>query len=208
MSACCAYCGAEQDITRDHLIPRSYSQNGSFRSSETNPIVWACRECNSTLNDQLFNTFTARLSYVRACYKKRYRKELDFPEWTATELATMSANFQAVIKEKLKAAREARRRLRYMDEVDVGLREIQLTNNDLAEVELAASEIVTTPVRAARVRDPLLEEEKALRAAAYSQNRKRYNTLRPCRARHTERYSLNGMCVECARSAAQQRKAR
>ena len=38
----CAYCGSEDDMTRDHVLPKS--RGGSHDESNK---VWACRSCNS-----------------------------------------------------------------------------------------------------------------------------------------------------------------
>lgn len=38
----CVYCGAEREITRDHVLPKS---RGGGDDPEN--IVWACRNCNS-----------------------------------------------------------------------------------------------------------------------------------------------------------------
>jgi 5-methylcytosine-specific restriction endonuclease McrA len=38
----CSYCGSEDDLTRDHVMPRS---RGGL-NDESNK-VWACRSCNS-----------------------------------------------------------------------------------------------------------------------------------------------------------------
>jgi len=38
----CAYCGTDEDLTTDHVMPRS--RGGG---NETSNKVWACRSCNS-----------------------------------------------------------------------------------------------------------------------------------------------------------------
>jgi 5-methylcytosine-specific restriction endonuclease McrA len=44
--ACCAHCGAREQLTNDHLIPRS---RGGDHVSEN--VVLACRTCNSSRRD-------------------------------------------------------------------------------------------------------------------------------------------------------------
>jgi hypothetical protein len=40
----CAYCGSTSDLTKEHVIPRSFEAEGA---PTWHPIiVWACRECN------------------------------------------------------------------------------------------------------------------------------------------------------------------
>lgn len=43
----CAYCGTDEDLTTDHVVPRS--RGGG---NETANKVWACRSCNSAKGDR------------------------------------------------------------------------------------------------------------------------------------------------------------
>lgn len=43
----CTYCGTEDDLTRDHVMPKS---RGGANDDENK--VWACRSCNSAKGDR------------------------------------------------------------------------------------------------------------------------------------------------------------
>lgn len=55
----CQYCGADSDLTIDHIQP--FSSGGS---NDLDNLVVACRHCNSVLNDKVFDSFELKRKFL------------------------------------------------------------------------------------------------------------------------------------------------
>lgn len=80
----CAYCGADAD-TAEHLVPYRYILGANDR---TEWLVPACRECNSVLGACEETSLGERAAELKRLMEVRYRKLLDRPRWTDSEIAT------------------------------------------------------------------------------------------------------------------------
>ena len=108
----CIYCGNKNNITRDHVVPRSWSQNYSFFQSNKNPLVPACRECNNTLSNVPRHTPEDRASYLIEKYEKKWAKILKLPFWEESEIKELGPNLQKRLKKSLHEKEVKQQRLR------------------------------------------------------------------------------------------------
>lgn len=106
---CCEYCGVTTDITRDHIIPVSFSS--VYRSYNQGDTVRCCRECNSTLGSILILSFDERAEYLICKYQNKYRKILNMPHWDEDDLKDMDSEFKRSIKASVSAKTEILQRL-------------------------------------------------------------------------------------------------
>lgn len=58
----CFYCGDNSQITRDHVIPVSYT--GGKRHYDRNDVVDCCMQCNSLLGNVPIHTVEERAEYL------------------------------------------------------------------------------------------------------------------------------------------------
>lgn len=91
----CIYCGNTTEMTRDHVIPVSWS--GFKRSYAAGDVVKCCRECNVALSNKPFFCISKRANYLAHHYTRKYRKILNHPVWTDEELEEMSRDFQSTL---------------------------------------------------------------------------------------------------------------
>ena len=68
----CVYCG-ELASTRDHLLPRNFTGNADRLRV---PVVPACNECNSTLNQVHIPDVMERREYLQNKYRTKYKSFL------------------------------------------------------------------------------------------------------------------------------------
>jgi len=118
----CHYCGLASDTT-DHVVPQSLLETLDILDDmETKRIlvsrnriltVNACRECNSLLSNKYFNTLAQRKQYLKRRLKQRYQKYLALPEWTDTELGTLSSKLRTYVLQGLRAKELVTERLLY-----------------------------------------------------------------------------------------------
>lgn len=80
----CFYCGDNSSITRDHVIPTSYTSNR--RSYNPKDVVPCCQECNSILSNKSYFTVESRAAYLAEQLAKRYKKTIESYPYTATEI--------------------------------------------------------------------------------------------------------------------------
>ncbi|WEF29991.1 HNH endonuclease [Klebsiella aerogenes] len=92
----CFYCGDDSQITRDHVIPVSYT--GGKRHYDRNDVVDCCKECNCTLGDKPLFTVEGRAQYLFERYSQKYKKIIHRPVWGEDELKGMSLDFRRTIK--------------------------------------------------------------------------------------------------------------
>jgi hypothetical protein len=95
----CYYCGQlATDI--DHIPPQvARSKLFDLGFMDRYPIheLPCCRECNSILGDRLPWTLNERRAYVKKRLRERYRKFLEIPDWTDSELAILRPTLQEFV---------------------------------------------------------------------------------------------------------------
>lgn len=104
----CTYCGMICD-TVDHVIPqkviRMIAESGLDITDKLmrNRIlkVPACRECNSLLSSNFFDTLADKKRYLKHKLRKRYKKILEIPPWNKTELDEMGPGMRGYIYQNL-----------------------------------------------------------------------------------------------------------
>ncbi len=110
----CFYCG-EPAQGRDHFVPRSFQQRiEDFGwAKKGNVLVPACTECNSTANDKVFKTLTAKRAFIHSRYRVRYAKLLDAPHWTQEEIDELGKSLRSHVERSQYARDLLRQRLRW-----------------------------------------------------------------------------------------------
>lgn len=86
----CYYCD-ETAESEDHIFLQHYGDG----CGETVP---ACRECNSVLQDCSPTSHIGRMKTLLDRYLKRYKKVLNYADWTEDELAEVSENLRQSIE--------------------------------------------------------------------------------------------------------------
>jgi|LakMenE18May11ns_1017448.scaffolds.fasta_scaffold9922471_1 hypothetical protein len=89
----CVYCGETAD-TQDHLLPRGYTGEAERKIV---PVVPACRECNSTLNDIYMPDVIERRNYLHNKYRSKYRKFLTKVIWGPSDLEQFGPQIRTAI---------------------------------------------------------------------------------------------------------------
>ena len=112
----CLYCGLPAD-TKDHFIPRVYvsrmTQIRADLGAKAKLIVPACRECNSTAGDHIFDTISEKRTFIKQQYRKKYRKLLESPNWTEDELNQLGLSLQTTIRASQAGKELMKARLRW-----------------------------------------------------------------------------------------------
>lgn len=101
MTEVCFYCGVPADSV-DHVIPRSLLRDladdpqalASLTASGRVLEVDACRECNSRLGNVYDDTLEDRRARLKKKLRSRYRRLLEMPDWTDSELGRLGPYLQ------------------------------------------------------------------------------------------------------------------
>jgi len=101
----CAYCG-EAATGYDHFIP--YCLAG-----ENTPLYPACIECNSIAGSRVFDSLSAKRSYIHARLRKRYKAAIRSADWTQDELSQLEPKLKSIVIEKLRLREVIIRRLSF-----------------------------------------------------------------------------------------------
>ena len=95
----CTYCGRDAG-TIDHVPSMLVSY---LDKPETPHLkVPCCRMCNSLLGSRSLNTLDVRCRYLRERYEKKYKRDLEMPDWEDYEIAEMGPLAIINIKTSLK----------------------------------------------------------------------------------------------------------
>jgi len=108
----CVYCGSTIEITRDHIIPVSYTS--TQRNYGIGSIVPACKECNNLLRDNMYLTIPARAAYLLKRYKSIYRSLIISPHWSQDELEELGPVLKKEIELQLKKKEWLLKRLQWL----------------------------------------------------------------------------------------------
>ena len=89
--------------TDDHVYPmialwRLIESGSPLPSQSVLIIVPSCRECNMVANDKVFNTFQGKRGHIKESIYKRYRKQLESPEWYEDEIEELGDGLRDFIK--------------------------------------------------------------------------------------------------------------
>ena len=89
----CAYCGDVAD-SKDHVIPLSYqTDRPKLSRSDSGPMTFACRPCNSFLSNRMFPDFRTRCEFVRDYLNRKSRPVL----WSMRELGELDYGLRKLI---------------------------------------------------------------------------------------------------------------
>ena len=98
----CTYCGISA-TERDHVVPLSFQRAGkriaqsrTFRDQPDN-IVPCCRECNAIASDKVFSSIFEKRSYIKHRLKQKYKKLLQSPNWSQSEIDEMGPKMKRYI---------------------------------------------------------------------------------------------------------------
>lgn len=95
----CVYCGLVGD-TIDHVPPRSVRLtllNLGLAARYPFIQVRACRECNSALGARPLWTVRQRRAWLKRWLRRRYRRHLHLPDWSAHELTQLSPSLRGEV---------------------------------------------------------------------------------------------------------------
>src|ERR1044072_2593632 len=111
----CLYCGVLPD-RHEHVVPVQYfapsKRKGQLHSKGI--VAPSCEECNALLGDHMFPTICERISYVNERLASRYRKVLDFPEWSEDELEDVAKGMADHIRANLRQKAHVQKRLTWI----------------------------------------------------------------------------------------------
>lgn len=99
----CYYCGMPAgDI--EHAVPRASLPDLQVLGISTDEgsrtwTVASCRECNVLAGATLFPTLAQRKAYIKSRIRKRYRKIINCPRWTDSELAQLGYSLRTAVLE-------------------------------------------------------------------------------------------------------------
>lgn len=116
---CCFYCGDDSQITRDHVIPVSYS--GGKRHYDKNDTVDCCLECNTMLGNVSILTVEGRADYLYSRVYNKYKKYLKTPSWSDAELDELSYELRKPIIASVKIREYAQRRMAHLLKVSMSI---------------------------------------------------------------------------------------
>lgn len=97
---CCEYCGSTLSITRDHVIPISWS--GLKRNYSVGDTVKCCMECNSMLGAKPLFCITGRASFLIGEVSKKYKNSLSTPDWSEDDLNDLSYSLRKKVISSIK----------------------------------------------------------------------------------------------------------
>ena len=80
----CTYCGSTSSITRDHIIPVSWTS--PWRTYSRGDVVLACQDCNNLLQDKILLTVPERAAFLAQRLSKKHADVLRTPNWEDWEL--------------------------------------------------------------------------------------------------------------------------
>lgn len=112
----CTYCGDENDIIREHVIPASYFGRRTFDNHQQ-WIIPACQLCNSLAGSAVFFSIPEKANYIAKRYRGRYAKILRMPPWSPDEIKRMKYRLRVGLEQKLLAKAIAQRKLLYVEAV-------------------------------------------------------------------------------------------
>ncbi len=112
----CIYCGNHLNITRDHIIPVSFTSNSRHYEGKT---VDCCSDCNSLLRNLLIIGINDRAKFLIKKYKNKYANILRSPDWSDKELQEIGENLRNSIVLLSEEKRELKRRLHHLKHVSL-----------------------------------------------------------------------------------------
>lgn len=105
----CFYCGVYGNH-KDHINPKSYSGKDWFLGVE---YVYACNECNATLNNKILD-LPNRILFLIEKYTFKYRLETAAIAWDEDEVGELGPSLRKRIKRGLAIRRRAEERVIYL----------------------------------------------------------------------------------------------
>src|SRR5215471_17155100 len=89
----CVYCG-ELATTDEHFPPKTFTHHGL--------ILPACSECNVLAGASWATDFEERCRYVKDRLRQKYKRVLDTPDWSKSEVGALGR----ALKRRVKAWQE------------------------------------------------------------------------------------------------------
>lgn len=123
----CLYCGSEDNLTRDHIIP--ISSKGSPRNYSINDTVTCCSECNSILGNIMIHTIEGRAEFINGKLRIKYSDILKTKDWTEYELAQLDKNLSSSIKSTIIQKKQLQHRLAHSEKIANGFYNSDLVAN-------------------------------------------------------------------------------
>ena len=117
----CYYCGMPADTT-DHAIPQvilrtidRIADPDIYRRMvlRRRLTVPCCSQCNSLIGAKYQKSLEERKKYLKARLRRKYKKLLNMPKWTETEINEMGGRMQEYIRESQLLKDDIRKRLRW-----------------------------------------------------------------------------------------------
>lgn len=116
----CYYCGMPADSI-DHVVPQvlldQWRRLGDLENLQLATgrgrtlTVDCCRQCNCLLSDKYDATLAERKERLKVSLRRRYRKLLEMPEWTPSELEEMGPRLRQYIEAAMAQKAMVRKRI-------------------------------------------------------------------------------------------------
>ena len=107
----CFYCGSLAD-SRDHC-PSLF--NARCYPDEERILFRCCYLCNSLLSNKFLLRPLPRLEFLKTKYKKRWKKDIDLPDWTDEEIDQLQGELK---REVIKARKRKKRALDVLTNIE------------------------------------------------------------------------------------------
>ena len=98
----CLYCGLPSK-DEEHVVPHSFLKHlrdtGYVREEV---LVPSCRECNLIASNNVFDSYEDKYDYIHCRLRDKYRKVLEMPEWTQSELMALGPRLKRYMRSQLR----------------------------------------------------------------------------------------------------------
>jgi len=112
----CIYCGSDAEC-REHVIPVSYTSDRRSYDESREWIVPACNTCNGIAGCNVYFTIPEKAEYILKKFKSRYRRILEMPSWTESELAELDYTLREMTFANIVAKRVAFEKKEYLETI-------------------------------------------------------------------------------------------
>jgi hypothetical protein len=112
----CIYCGSDESLVREHVIPCSFFGYRSENSARQ-WIVTGCATCNKLAGSFVCFSIPEKAKYISKRYKEYFKKVLRTPFWSEEELNGLKHSLRMAVITGLEAKAVINQKLKYLKEV-------------------------------------------------------------------------------------------
>lgn len=126
----CVYCGLP-GYTKDHIEPKTWSGEAVRSFVVTVP---SCGECNQFISDSFAPTISERREIAQAKIQRRYKRVLNYTDYTPDELEEFEGNLLSSVLAGLEEKHLVKQRLRWPEDSSFDLRALESTGLEAEEI--------------------------------------------------------------------------